>query len=377
MKKIILMLLCFMSVLSISFVEVSAEDEELGPEGQSLYNGFDYEIYNGEVILYGYYGPDKDIVMPDEIDGYPVTKLDWIFDYDEDGVDSITISKYITDDIVTIQDGTWMRTPFTFSSVGEFIVDEENPYLASYNGSLYSKDYTVLYNCPDNQTVLDTHPNLERIIPFSMTESCFETIILHFNLNDPGYNLGGSNFFQYLDTLKNIVIDEDNEKYFSYNGAMYERSDNDIVLLKYPSAREDTSFSIMDGTTQVSDNAFSGADTLKQIVFPESITSIGVNNYFKDDYIWVVHEGSYAHDYAIRYGVEYRLIDEVGLGDVNLDGIVDYSDAVLILRFDSKSYVLDEQQKQYADVTLDGVVNYNDAVQILRKDAGLIEEFKK
>lgn len=371
MKKILLTFLSIGCTLLTTFVNVSAE--EYGPNDHPMYNGFEYEFYNDEVTLYGYYGTDKDIVMPEEINGYPVTGLDWLFLFDENGVDSITISKNIKGDIVTIQDDSWIRTPFTYGEVNEFIVDEENPYLASYNGALYSKDYTVLYNCPSNQSVLDTHPNLESITPNSMQSSCFETIILHKNISDLGNDYWGQRFFQGLKTIKSIIVEEGNEKYISFNDALYEKNGDDLELLMYPCAREAQSYSIADGTTIIDGEAFRGCDNLKRIVFPESVVNIE-DSYYLPNYTWYVYEGTYAHNYAVGHNYTYKIVGENVPGEINGDGIIDYSDAVLILQSDSGLTILDELQQKAADVNDDGIVNYSDAVQILRYDAGLITE---
>ena len=47
----------------------------------------------------------------------------------------------------------------------------------------------------------------------------------------------------------------------------------------------------------------------------------------------------------------------------------------MILQADSKLIELTELQKLAADVNGDDIIDYNDAVQILKYDAGLIKEF--
>lgn len=65
-------------------------------------------------------------------------------------------------------------------------------------------------------------------------------------------------------------------------------------------------------------------------------------------------------------------VDESFLpGDVDGDGIVNYNDALLILRASIKLATLDERQMMIADVDGNGIVNYNDALTILRRSIGL------
>ncbi len=62
-------------------------------------------------------------------------------------------------------------------------------------------------------------------------------------------------------------------------------------------------------------------------------------------------------------------------GDINLDGDIDYLDAMTALRYDAELVDLSETQMSLGDVNSDGAVDSLDAILILRYDAGLVEEF--
>ncbi len=72
---------------------------------------------------------------------------------------------------------------------------------------------------------------------------------------------------------------------------------------------------------------------------------------------------------------EIPVISTVKYGDVNEDGVVDSSDAILILRYDAKAVTFTEKQLKAADVDGNGVANANDAILILRYDAKAITIF--
>ena len=72
---------------------------------------------------------------------------------------------------------------------------------------------------------------------------------------------------------------------------------------------------------------------------------------------------------------EIPVISTVKYGDVNEDGVVDSSDAILVLRYDAKSVTFTEKQLKAADVDGNGVANANDAILILRYDAKAISIF--
>ncbi len=64
------------------------------------------------------------------------------------------------------------------------------------------------------------------------------------------------------------------------------------------------------------------------------------------------------------------------IGDANLDGNIDYLDAMTVLRADAELIELTDEQLIAADVNGDGSVDSLDAILILRYDAGLIENFE-
>lgn len=63
-------------------------------------------------------------------------------------------------------------------------------------------------------------------------------------------------------------------------------------------------------------------------------------------------------------------------GDVNNDGMINSTDALLVLRGVVKKVELDSDQKRYADVNADGRINSSDALQILNRSVGIIDGFK-
>lgn len=100
----------------------------------------EYKIENNEAVIIGYTDTTTrtEIVVPDEIDGYPVTEIADFGLFNAESLTKITIGK----NVKTI--GTWAMT--NNQRLQEFAVDEENEYFTAVDGILFSKDMkTIIY----------------------------------------------------------------------------------------------------------------------------------------------------------------------------------------------------------------------------------------
>lgn len=76
-----------------------------------------------------------------------------------------------------------------------------------------------------------------------------------------------------------------------------------------------------------------------------------------------------------KYTIGANIIIEA-YGDLNLDGYINSSDALMLLQHATGIKALNATQKKYADVTADGKVNSSDALCILQKATGNLKTFK-
>lgn len=133
---------------------------------------------------------------------------------------------------------------------------------------------------------------------------------------------------------------------------------------------------IPEGVKEISGWAFRNCPNLVNVIIPKSISYMDQGIFVScDNVILNVYENSYGLQYAIENDMDYKIISDTKIGDINGDDKIGYSDAVLVLQSDSDILELSESQKIAADVNNDGIINYSDAVQILRYDAGLITGF--
>ncbi|MBQ8505776.1 MAG: leucine-rich repeat domain-containing protein [Clostridia bacterium] len=73
--------------------------------------------------------------------------------------------------------------------------------------------------------------------------------------------------------LSNIIVDENNPYYMSLDGNVYTKDGSTII--RYATAKEQTSFIIPDSVTKIGDYAFNGATNLISVQVPQSVTMIG------------------------------------------------------------------------------------------------------
>lgn len=79
--------------------------------------------------------------------------------------------------------------------------------------------------------------------------------------------------FDAANNLTSIIVDETSSAFKTVNGALY--SKDGTTLIKYPSAKESTSFEIPNGVTAIEAGAFSNNTNITTVVIPSSVTFIG------------------------------------------------------------------------------------------------------
>lgn len=86
-----------------------------------------------------------------------------------------------------------------------------------------------------------------------------------------------------------------------------------------------------------------------------------------------IYSGNYNPDYVNKDEPEPQYL----IGDLNDDGFIDVSDAVIVQKWTSGRITLDERQTYVGDVNDDGTVDILDAAEIQKYAAEKISEFKK
>ena len=124
-------------------------------------------------------------------------------------------------------------------------------------------------NCSELNSIDLTHCiNLTKIGNFAFSHCLnLENIYIPKNVSEIIYTA----FFE-CSNLKIITVNESNINFSSENGVLYNK--NKSSLLKYPSGKKETSFSIPNSVTIIDNGAFYYCENLENIALSESVTSI-------------------------------------------------------------------------------------------------------
>ena len=187
---------------------------------------FEYFESNGEITITGYTGSELDVVIPDEIGGYPVTAIaEKAFQLNKT-VRSFTIGSKIR----SIGSCAFARC----ASLTNIYVDRANPYYQSIDGVLYSCDGKTLLSYPTAKAY-SSYPvasGTETIGEYAFFHSKVQTIFLP-------------------DTVSTI-----GDYAFYYAG--------ELSSINFPTA-----------LTSIGDSAFFACQSLTAVDIPATITQIG------------------------------------------------------------------------------------------------------
>lgn len=127
------------------------------------------------------------------------------------------------------------------------------------------------------------------------------------------------------------------------------------------------SIELPDTVQSIGSVSFGGCEALKYVTIPKSTTYIAFDAFKNSSNVTIRgYKDSFAEEFALEFGINFEIIPEYEIGDVDLNGIVNISDATLIQQYAVSIKELSDYQLSLADVNGDGVVNVLDATQIQR-----------
>ena len=292
MRKRAILLSLIMIILGMAFPGALGEDERYSS------NGFVYKLHEdgtAEVVRCNLTDvkTDAKIVIPEQLDGHPVTAIDdWAF-FPCDGLTEIVIPDsvvtIIPDSVVTMGYNPFWNCPL----LKRIVVSPDHPVLATIDGVLFDKTKKSLLCYPRGLTA--GYYEIPRVIveigdgAFWACDSLTEIVIPN------GITSIGDRAFGSCDSLTEVVIP---------NGVT---SIGDSAFWACDSL---TKIVIPNGVTSIGDRAFECCDSLTEVVIPDSVTSIGLFAFGQCDMLTLtVGRDSYAAEYAKNNGITYTYPD--------------------------------------------------------------------
>lgn len=205
----------------------------------------DFEFYyddDGSICISEYNGMKSDVVIPEEIDGIPVTKIFlplfcgnvYPYNDEKDIIETLTIPKSVNEIIISTNSIEWGR------KCTDYFVADGNDFYTDINGVLYSADMSTLVLYPKGkQTKEFKIPESVEIIFENAFSGCSNLHSLHFP-----------------SSVKTIV-----EYAFTHCTALEE------ILFT-------------DGLEIIGEGAFRGCSSLKTVSFPKTLKSLGVSTFW-------------------------------------------------------------------------------------------------
>ena len=270
------------------------------------FGDFRYGVVGSNIQIYVYTGLGGDVVIPEEIDGMPVTTIDRDAFANITGLTSVTIPTNVTAMYDSVFFGCTGLTTVSLSAnlttlydgvfgyctgLTNITVSPDNPVLSSSNGILYDKTGTTLLQFPggiggsitiaegDARIAADAflgNTALTNVIfPDSLAEigswafsGCdgLTTVMLPASVS----NLA-SGVFGNCANLTAFEVADSNAVFSSSNGILWNKSQT--MLIQYPGGREG-SYAVPATITNVHRVAFSGCAGLTAVSIPDSVTLI-------------------------------------------------------------------------------------------------------
>lgn len=158
------------------------------------------------------------------------------------------------------------------SALISFTVSEANEYFVTEDGILFNKDKTRLVKYPQAK------PGTSYTIPDSVQSLGLEAILGCPNLETITFGANTRYIemmynFRSCSSLTAFIVPESNTEYSASDGVLFSKDGKNLV--KYPSAKSSSSYSVPDTVSRITIYAFLSNGHLTQVTFPEGLLEIG------------------------------------------------------------------------------------------------------
>ncbi len=298
-----------------------------------------YEVIDGKAYLTSYRGIEENLTLPATVGNYEISGIRQGAFKNNTALKSITFSEGLVnmepESIVNCRNLECVNLPASLiisdeaesntkglggiigdgcNNISTITVPTDSENLCVYNGTLYTKDKSVLiyyppakqeykFEIPDGVKTIasnacSNNPYINEIImPDTVTYIGYwafwgDSALQRINISNNCETIGQYAFnyteltqiqipasikgimpgaFSNNSSLKMIMVNENNKKYTSdENGVLY----TDTTLVSFPAATALNCYVVRDGVSKIADYAFANARNLKMVTFPNSMQLI-------------------------------------------------------------------------------------------------------
>lgn len=358
-----------------------------------------YEVVDGNATITGYTGEGGDLVIPSELDGYPVTVIG-----ERAFAETKIASVIVPDSVVALgEDAFWfcvqLKSIYIGSGLAEihgesfeecyrlekFEVSEENASFSSLDGVLFDKEKTVLYRAPLAMQGEYVVPESVLLIWNYAFQNCGKLVSVV--IQDGVVGIGNWAFSQCF-RMERIripstvmVVGEhafgmtDNLQYSTYHVGRYLGNEENPyhVFVDTLYANEEICL-VRYGTVVIAGSAFYGDQKMVYLEIPETVLVIGPDAFFNClsleavlytgtleqlEQLLVAEENELLYEIPVYYGAPLTVI----AGDINMDLNLNNDDVITLMWH----VLFPEDNPIYGsgDLNQDGSVDNNDVIDLM------------
>jgi hypothetical protein len=237
---------------------------------------FNYTITNGTITITGYTGPGGAVIIPNVINGYPVTAIGESAFISCTRLTSVTIPDSVTSighaAFFKCTGLTSLTIPGSVTNIGDSAFDScAGLASVSIGNSVTSIGVEAFYACTSLTCI--TIPNSVASIGDWAFDSCDRLTNVSIGINVTSMN---STVFDHSGSLTAITVDALNSTFSSVDGVLFDKSQTTLILC--PEGKPG-SFIIPDSVTSIRYLAFWLCSSLTNITIPNGVASIGYGTF--------------------------------------------------------------------------------------------------
>ncbi len=227
-----------------------------------VYKSVDGNLYSADGATLVRYAPGKTATSFSVPTG--VTKLEAHAFHQSENLTSITLPASVE----SVEDNSFRGC----KALTAFEVDPTNDKYEAVDGNLYrqfGERRLVAYAVGKTETSFSVPAGVRRLGWYAFEGSKLEEIHLPASLDGILFQ---DHEFTDCDRLRAITVDEENATYKSVGGVLYNK--DGTVLLRYPSAKTGSEYTVPAGVTEIRAWAFDKSQHLEKVVLPTTLTSL-------------------------------------------------------------------------------------------------------